>query len=113
MRHLISLAAAWVRLRRTPRPARRLGIVEWVTLGAIPAAVPHTRSVPILGTQSGSGLLAAGVTRVAESGIRSVEDIHRLRGLGYHACLIGERFMTAPDPGAALAAFLGNPEGGA
>ena len=58
-------------------------------------------------------IMPAGVTRVAESGIRSVEDIHRLRGLGYHACLIGERFMTAPDPGAALAAFLGNPEGGA
>src|SRR4249919_78860 len=25
---------------------RRLGVVEWVSLGAVPAAVPHTRPVP-------------------------------------------------------------------
>jgi hypothetical protein len=36
----------------------RLGVVEWVSLGAIPAAVPHTRSVPILATASRAGLLA-------------------------------------------------------
>jgi hypothetical protein len=36
----------------------RLGVVEWVSLGAIPAAVPHTRSVPILATASRPGLLA-------------------------------------------------------
>ena len=30
--------------------ARRLGVAEWISLGAIPAAVPHTRDVPILGT---------------------------------------------------------------
>jgi hypothetical protein len=39
----------------------RLGVVEWISLGAIPAAVPHTRSVPILGTASQPGLLRAGV----------------------------------------------------
>ena len=37
--------------------ALRLGVVEWVSLGAIPAAVPHTRPVPILATASTSGLL--------------------------------------------------------
>jgi len=42
---------------------------------------------------------------VAESGIRTPADVERLRGLGYRACLIGERFMTAPDPGEAQAAF--------
>jgi hypothetical protein len=36
----------------------RLGVVEWVSLGSIPAAVPHTRSVPILATASRPGLLA-------------------------------------------------------
>lgn len=41
--------------------AKRLGVVEWITVGSIPAAVPHTRSVPILGTQSETGLLAEGV----------------------------------------------------
>ena len=42
--------------------ARRLGVRGWVSLGAIPAAFPHTRAVPILGTQSESGLLRGGVT---------------------------------------------------
>ncbi len=40
--------------------ALRLGVVEWVSLGAIPAAVPHTRPVPILATASNSGLLRGG-----------------------------------------------------
>ena len=41
--------------------ARQLGVAEWISLGAIPAAVPHTRSVPILGTASEPGLLRGGV----------------------------------------------------
>ena len=40
---------------------RRLGVVEWISLGAIPAAVPHTRPVPIIGTESAPGLLRADV----------------------------------------------------
>jgi PAC2 family len=39
----------------------RLGTRQWVSLGAIPAAVPHTRPVPILGTESAPGLLRADV----------------------------------------------------
>ena len=41
--------------------AQRLGVVQWISLGAIPAAVPHTRPVPILGTSSKPGLLKGGV----------------------------------------------------
>jgi hypothetical protein len=37
--------------------ALRLGVVQWVSLGAIPAAVAHTRPVPILATASAPGLL--------------------------------------------------------
>jgi hypothetical protein len=40
----------------------RLDVREWISLGAIPAAVPHARPVPILGTQSEPGLLKGGVT---------------------------------------------------
>jgi indole-3-glycerol phosphate synthase len=50
--------------------------------------------------------MPSGVIRVSESGLRSPADLARLRGLGYQAFLIGERFMTAPDPGAALAEVL-------
>lgn len=34
----------------------------WISLGAIPAAVPHARPVPIMGTESTPGLLRSGVT---------------------------------------------------
>jgi indole-3-glycerol phosphate synthase len=50
--------------------------------------------------------MPAGTTAVAESGIRSGEDIARLRALGYSAFLVGERFMGDADPGAALAGLL-------
>ncbi len=41
--------------------ARRFGVASWASLGAIPAAVPHTRPVPILATASASGLLPSGI----------------------------------------------------
>jgi hypothetical protein len=39
----------------------RLEVQQWISLGSIPAAVAHTRPVPILGTASRSGLLRGGV----------------------------------------------------
>ncbi len=46
--------------------------------------------------------LPKNVVRVAESGIRSGEDIARLRAVGYHAFLVGESLMRAFSPGEAL-----------
>jgi indole-3-glycerol phosphate synthase len=43
---------------------------------------------------------------VAESGIRTAEDIASFRAAGYDAFLVGETLMRQPDPGAALAALL-------
>lgn len=61
--------------------ARQLEVAQWITLGAIPAAVPHTRPVPILGTESSPGLLRgmvqpgpAGLLRVPAAAV-SVLDI--------------------------------------
>jgi indole-3-glycerol phosphate synthase len=48
----------------------------------------------------------ANVVRVAESGIRSPEDVARLRGAGYHAFLVGESLMRAASPGQALRDLL-------
>lgn len=42
------------------------------------------------------------IVAVSESGLTSGEDLIRLRSLGYRAFLIGERFMRAEDPGAAV-----------
>jgi indole-3-glycerol phosphate synthase len=51
-------------------------------------------------------LLPPDVIAVSESGLRSADDLQRLRALGYHAFLIGERFMTEADPGLALRTLL-------
>ena len=50
--------------------------------------------------------MPTGVTAVSESGIKTAEDIARFRKLGYHAFLIGERFMACADPGAELGRLL-------
>ncbi len=49
----------------------------------------------------------AGRLVVTESGIATAADVARLRGQGVHAFLVGEAFMRAADPGAALAQLLG------
>jgi indole-3-glycerol phosphate synthase len=45
----------------------------------------------------------AGRLVVTESGILAPQDVARMRARGVHAFLVGEAFMRAPDPGAALA----------
>jgi indole-3-glycerol phosphate synthase len=44
---------------------------------------------------------------ITESGILAAADVQRMRSAGVHAFLVGEAFMRAPDPGAALAALFG------
>jgi indole-3-glycerol phosphate synthase len=46
--------------------------------------------------------IPAGSIAVSESGIKTGKDLRRMAEAGYHAALIGERLMTAADPGAAL-----------
>lgn len=48
-------------------------------------------------------LLPASCVRVAESGLRTGDDIARLLAVGFDAFLMGERFMTDADPGDGLA----------
>jgi indole-3-glycerol phosphate synthase len=43
---------------------------------------------------------------VSESGLRSHEDLTKLRAAGFDAFLIGTHLMLAPDPAVALAALL-------
>jgi indole-3-glycerol phosphate synthase len=42
------------------------------------------------------------VIAISESGLKTAADLDHMRALGYRAFLIGERFMTASEPGAAL-----------
>ena len=43
---------------------------------------------------------------VTESGILTPADVQRMRTAGVQAFLVGEAFMRAPDPGAALAGLF-------
>lgn len=52
-------------------------------------------------------IIPAGSVMVAESGIRTREDVVRLDELGVDALLVGESLMRAEDPGAALRALRG------
>jgi len=52
------------------------------------------------------GLIPRGAIAVSESGLKTRGDLERLRGVGYHAFLVGERFMVEPDPGHALGQLL-------
>jgi indole-3-glycerol phosphate synthase len=49
----------------------------------------------------------AGIPVVAESGIRTAEDVRRLAEAGVDAMLVGEALMTAADPAAKIAELLG------
>jgi indole-3-glycerol phosphate synthase len=51
-------------------------------------------------------LLPPAVTRVAESGLKSVAELVEMAARGYHAVLVGETLMRAPSPGAALGQLL-------
>ena len=53
-----------------------------------------------------AALAPSNVTLVAESGLRTPEEIDALRTAGYSAFLIGESLMRQPDPGEALAQLL-------
>jgi indole-3-glycerol phosphate synthase len=53
-----------------------------------------------------SARLPGSVVRVAESGIRTRDDVARLADAGFDAILVGEALVTAADPGAALSALL-------
>jgi hypothetical protein len=90
---------------------KELGVAEWISLGSIPAAVPHTRPVPVLGTESKSGLLRgdvrpgpAGLLRVPSAAI-SVLDVAvseaGVPAVGYFAQV--PHYVNGAYPPAALA----------
>jgi len=66
----------------------------------------RTLEVDVRTSESLIARMPKGTVAVSESGLRTADDLTRLRGLGYHAFLVGERFMTTADPGAALGELL-------
>ena len=102
--HWPTLSAAIVEL------TGRLGVAEWISLGSIPAAVPHTRPVTILGTESAPGLLRgdiapgpSGILRVPAAAISVLEKVVAEAGipaLGYFAQV--PHYVSGPYPAAAV-----------
>lgn len=64
-----------------------------------------TFHVDLMTTQRIAQAIPQGVTLVAESGMKSAEDVRNMGKLGAHAVLIGEGLVTAPDIGAAVRLF--------
>lgn len=90
--------------------ARRLEVATWMSLGSIPAAVPHTRPVTVFGTESQPGLLRGdvpagpdGVLRVPSAAL-SVLDLAVARSgvpaVGYYAQV--PHYVTGAYPPAAV-----------
>ena len=88
---------------------KELEVTQLISLGAIPAAVPHTRAVPILGTESRPGLLRAdvqpgpsGILRVPSAAISVIdyEISHAgVPSVGYFAQI--PHYVSGPYPAAA------------
>jgi indole-3-glycerol phosphate synthase len=66
----------------------------------------RTLTVDVAASETLIARIPKDVVSVSESGLRTADDLLRLRQMGYRAFLIGERFMTAADPGAALRDLL-------
>ena len=66
----------------------------------------RTLEVDVKASEELIARMPKGAIAISESGLRTEDDLIRLRALGYQAFLVGERFMATPDPGAALKELL-------
>lgn len=51
--------------------------------------------------------IPASVARIAESGIRTRNDVEVLANAGFHGFLIGETLLRSADPGGSLRELIG------
>jgi indole-3-glycerol phosphate synthase len=119
---LIVAALAPADLRRLARAAGELGLDTLVEVhdtaelsvalecGARVVGVNNrnlrTLAVDLRASDEVMAAMPPDVVAVSESGLKTAADLRRLGASGYRAFLIGERCMTSPDPGEALADLL-------
>ena len=119
---LIAAALAPVDLAAMLREATRRGLEALVevhdlheldavlALGVTLVGVNHrnlaTFAIDMSLTAQVAKLVPSGTVLVAESGIRTADDVRRMGDAGAHAVLVGESLMRAPSPGDALRALL-------
>jgi indole-3-glycerol phosphate synthase len=71
----------------------------------------RTLAVDVRASETLIAQMPAGVVAISESGLKTAEDLTRLRALGYKGFLIGERFMAAAEPGDQLKELLASAAG--
>jgi indole-3-glycerol phosphate synthase len=126
---LIVAALVQADLMRLQKRARELGLATLVEVhdeaelgraidaGALLIGVNNrnlrTLAVDVDASYRLASMMPRDVVAVSESGLQTREDLRRLSGAGYRAFLIGERFMTDPDPAAAIQSLIdkAGPEG--
>jgi indole-3-glycerol phosphate synthase len=120
---LIAAAAPATTLRALRQVARELGMAvlfevhEESELEAVRACEPdllgvNARDLKTLEVDSGTFLRIAPLARdiaplVAESGVRSAEDVRRYRAQGAALVLVGEALSSSQDPESAVRALVG------
>jgi indole-3-glycerol phosphate synthase len=67
----------------------------------------RTMAVDVASSRRLGARIPVDVIGVSESGLTSRADLEQLTGQGYRAFLIGERFMTAPNPAQAISELIG------
>ena len=67
----------------------------------------RTLTVDVSASDRLAAKMPAGVVGVSESGLQTRGDLERLAAAGYRAFLIGERFMTDPEPARAISDLIG------
>lgn len=86
-------------ISRLPYDAQLIGINSR-NLNSFNVSIDHLAEI--------AGLLPTSAIKVAESGIKSVSDYHKLKAAGFSGFLIGEYLMKNPDPGSACKSFIDN-----
>ena len=66
----------------------------------------HTLDVRVETSLELASMIPDDCIAISESGLRSAEELRRLRAAGFDAFLIGESFMRQADPGAALSRLI-------
>ncbi len=87
--------------------AQRLGVVSWVSLGAIPVAAPHTRPIGVLATASKPGLLPEGLSQGPAGHLRVPSAVLSVLELGVAAAGIPALGLFAQVPHYVSAAYPG------
>jgi indole-3-glycerol phosphate synthase len=85
----------------------RQGVDAGATIIGVNSRNLRTLAVDLGACDALVGEIPSGCVAVAESGIRSIEDVRHLHAIGYQAVLIGEWLMSAGDPRATLRTIAG------